>query len=461
MDNAHQLWLDVKSRLQNAEHLIGKTEYEELIQPIDTIHKVSGGYIYLVVSSMLEKYRLEKFYLEKMNQVLVTITNEVVKFKIMTAEAAEKEKESKIDEPFQVADTVNKRVLRPEYTFDNFVTGESNRFAFLTAMKVAESPHVTVNPLYIFGEVGLGKTHLMTAIGHFVLDNNINANVVYTTAQQFAEDYFTATTAKKPVAIENFYQHYREAELLLVDDVQFLSGKTKTQEEFFKVFEYLFENNRQIVLTSDRPASELENIMARLKSRFSWGVLVDIKKPDLNLRKSILKRKLPFLIKDYSEFPEDVIEYIALHFDDNVRDLEGALRRFIYYCVSLNVDFSIENAQVALDAIISRDKTSVQPDYNDVIEQVKTSVARYFNVSMRDLASQSRRKDLVYPRQIAIYIIRTLFDVPLKKVGEFFGGRDHATVAHAEKKIASLIESDWAVKQDVENLSKKFKEETT
>ena len=149
MDNAHQLWLEVKSRLQNAEHLIGKTEYEELIQPIDTIHKVSGGYIYLIVSSMLEKYRLEKFYLEKMNQVLATITNEVVKFKIITAEAAEKKRESKIDEPFQVPDAVNKRVLRPEYTFDNFVTGESNRFAFLTAMKVAESPHVTVNPLYI------------------------------------------------------------------------------------------------------------------------------------------------------------------------------------------------------------------------------------------------------------------------------------------------------------------------
>ena len=221
MDNAHQLWLEVKSRLQNAEHLIGKTEYEELIQPIDTIHKVSGGYIYLIVSSMLEKYRLEKFYLEKMNQVLATITNEVVKFKIITAEAAEKERESKIDEPFQVPDAVNKRVLRPEYTFDNFVTGESNRFAFLTAMKVAESPHVTVNPLYIFGDVGLGKTHLMTAIGHFVLDNNINTNVVYTTAQQFAEDYFQATTSKKPGAIESFYQNYREAELLLVDDVQF------------------------------------------------------------------------------------------------------------------------------------------------------------------------------------------------------------------------------------------------
>lgn len=461
MEKAQQLWDLVKEKLADVESSIGANEYNEIISPITTVHKVSGGYIYLIVTSILDKYRVEKFYLDKMNQTLATITTELLKFKIITVDNVEKEKESLKNEPLLVPDAINKRVLRPEYTFDNFVTGESNRFAFLTAMKVAESPHVTVNPLYIFGDVGLGKTHLMTAIGHFILDNNIQANVVYTTAQQFTEDYFTATSSKKSGAIDSFYQHYRNAELLLVDDVHFLAGKTKTQEEFFKVFEYLFENNRQIVLTSDRPADELDNIMARLKSRFSWGVLVDIKKPDNVLRKTILKRKLPFLIKDPDAVSEDILDYIALNFDDNVRNLEGALRRFIYYCVSLNVDFTMENALIALEAIMPKSKGESSTDFSDSIEQIKSFVAKYFNVSVKDLASPTRKKEIVYPRQIAIYIIRSLLDVPLKKVGEYFGNRDHATIAHAEKKIASLLETEWAVKQDVENLTNKIKPQSS
>ena len=249
------------------------------------------------------------------------------------------------------------RSLRPEYTFDNFVTGEANREAFTFAVKVAESPNVTINPFYIFGDVGLGKSHLMMAIGHYILDNNINANIVYTTAQQFVEDYFKSKNKnqRNTAIADNFDKYYRSADVLLVDDIQYLADRQGSQDEFFKLFEYLFENNKQIVITSDKPAAEL-NIMARLKSRFSWGMQTDIKKPNLQLRVAILRDKLRFLISDPTVIPDNVLTYIAENFDTNVRDLEGALRRFISFCVSFNIPFTLENAANSLEGIIPKDK---------------------------------------------------------------------------------------------------------
>lgn len=461
MNHGQELWQQVREKLRES---IGAQEFSESFENIKTIYKVQNGYIYLEVPTVLVKFRIDKFYLSKMNEFLKSFTSEKMMFKIITEEEANKERQEaekvKLTSVDENERKLSRRALRPEYTFDNFVTGESNRYAFLTATKVAESPHVTVNPLYIFGDVGLGKTHLMTAIGHFILDNNINTKVIYTTAQQFAEDYFIATSKRQTEALTNFYNYYRDADVLLVDDIQFLAGKNGTQEEFFKVFEYLYENNKQIVLTSDRPASDLENIMVRLKSRFSWGIPVDIKKPDFNHRKSILRSKCAFLVSDPSTIGDEVLEYIAENFDQNIRELEGALRRFVSYCVSLNINFTLENAKSALNSILPKNKAENDQDsFNEFVDEIKKVVAKYFNISTSLLSSSSRKQDVVYARQLSIYLVRNKTDLPLKKIGEFFNNRDHATIAHSIDKIENLMNIDNNVKKDIEILSSKIKKE--
>lgn len=459
MRSGKELWDLVKNQLKLE---MASTDFSEIFDPITEIHKIHNKYIFLIVPDILTKFRIEKFYLDTMNKLLVQIEEDKHNFKLITREVADKENSDNQKLGLTSVDSVDRQVskrnLRSEYTFDNFVTGESNRFAWMNAIKVAESPHVTVNPLYIFGDVGLGKTHLMMAIGHYILDNNIHANVVYTTAQQFAEDYFLATNKKNINDIEKFYNYHRSADILLVDDIQFLSGKNSTQEEFFKVFEHLFETNKQIVITSDRAASDLENMMARLKSRFAWGMLVDIKSPDLNLRISILKRKLAFLIPNPIDVPNNVLEFIATTFDQNVRDLEGALRRFVSFCVSFNLPFTLESAKQSLEGITPKNKLDSFVTNDTNIDKIKQTVASYYKITVSDLESTSRKQHITYPRQVAIYLIRSRYDIPLKKIGEFFGNRDHATISHSYDKIINDINSNLQIKNDINIIESKIEE---
>jgi chromosomal replication initiator protein len=324
-------------------------------------------------------------------------------------------------------------------------------------MKVAETPESLYNPLYIFGDVGLGKTHLMMAIGHYILDNKIDTNVVYTSAQEFTEDYFLATSTKKGKEnIESFYHKYRDADVLLVDDIQFLEGKQSTQEEFFKVFEYLHSLNKQIVITSDRSANELRNMMARLKSRFNWGLSVDIKVPDKPLRVNILKRKLSYLIENPKDVPIEVLDLIADVFTNNARDLEGGLRRYVTYCVSMDLPFTVDNVFLALDSLIPNQKDEKLSNVKN-FEMIKSEVANYFKISVADLESNSRKQQVTYPRQLAIYIIKSLYNPSLKSIGEVFGNRDHATVSHSCDKIKTLLKTNPLVKGDYDLLVKKIK----
>jgi len=459
MRSGKELWESVKDKIKAD---MNPADFSEIFDSITEIHKIHNKYIFLIVPDILTKFRVEKFYLGKMNEVLESIEEDKHNFKLITKDVAEKENIENQKIGLTSVDSVDrqisKRNLRSEYTFDNFVTGESNRFAFMNAIKVAESPHVTINPLYIFGDVGLGKTHLMMAIGHYILDNNINANVIYTTAQQFAEDYFLATNKKNINDIEKFYDYHRSADILLVDDIQFLSGKNSTQEEFFKVFEHLFDKNKQIIITSDRAASDLDNMMARLKSRFSWGMLVDIKSPDLILRISILKRKLAFLIPNPTEVPNIVLEFIASTFDQNVRDLEGALRRFVSFCVSFNLPFTLDSAKQSLEGITPKSKLEIFVTNDTNINKIKQTVATYYKVTIGDLESSSRKQHITYPRQVAIYLIRSRYDIPLKKIGEFFGNRDHATISHSYDKIVNDINSNLQIKNDIDIIESKIEE---
>lgn len=433
------------------------SDSSELLAEVSQVHKFENNLIYLIVPNALTKFRLEKFYNNELNQTVQKLTNTNIKFKFILQEDIKEEDSPSIT----TKDTVNKRPLRAEYTFSNFETGESNRFAFISAMKVAETPETLYNPLYIFGDVGLGKTHLMMAIGHYILDNKPDAIVVYTSAQEFTEDYFLATSTKRGRDnIEYFYNKYRSADVLLVDDIQFLEGKQATQEEFFKVFEYLHGLNKQIVITSDRSANELKNMMLRLKSRFNWGLSVDIKVPDKNLRVNILKRKITFLIEDPKVVPDEVLDVIADFFTTNIRDLEGAIRRYVTYCVSLNIPLNLENVYVALDRLIPEKETENQKVENIVkkYDKIKSIVSKYFQITVSEMESSSRKQQITYARQMSIYIIKTLYNPILKSIGESFGGRDHATISHSIDKISNLLQNNSMVKTDYDLLLKKIEE---
>ena len=431
---------------------------ESRLENITGVFKLENDYIYVIVSDVLSKVVIEKFNSRRMNEILNTIQSKKLGFKFITQEEANAEKQNETAK-FASIDTKtfdrSNRKLRAEFTFDNYVVGESNRLAFITATKVAESPYSILNPLYIFGDVGLGKTHLMMAIGHYILDRNINANVVYTSAQQFTEDYFVYTK-KDSKNIEFFYNKYRSADVLLVDDIQFLENKQGTQEEFFKVFDYLHENNKQIIITSDRMASELK-LMSRLVSRFNWGMVVDIQAPNKDMRINILRRKLEFLISNPSDVPVECLEVIADNFSNNVRELEGALRRFITYCVSLNLPFTVENVYFTLKEILPKIKTKANKE-NDQIDALKKIICSYFQISEADLLSSSRKPNVVYARNLCFYIIREEFKAQYKKIGEIFNKKDHTSVMYGVDKIKSSLEVDSNTKKDIQYIKNKLSE---
>lgn len=456
-EQCKQYYDTVLNILEQETHPDDLDSFKDRFENAKEIHKFENNYIYVIVKEPLSKLLIEKFSSRRMNELLEQVSNTKLGFKFITEEEAKKENETNAN-LFANIDkkTIERsnRKLRAEFTFDNFVIGESNRFAFITSMKVAESPYSVLNPLYLFGDVGLGKTHLMMAIGHYILDKNINAKVVYTSAQQFTEDFFLYTR-KENDNIEYFYNKYRDVDILLVDDIQLLENKPATQEEFFKIFDYLHENNKQIVITSDRMASELK-IMSRLKSRFSWGMPVDIQAPDRDLRINILRRKLDFLIANPNDVPLECLEIIADLFTNNIRELEGALRRFVTWCVSLNLKFTKENALISLEGISPKNNTSFQDDTDKLVGKVKNIIATYFQISENDLISNSRKPHLVYARNLCFYIIRNKYNVSFKKIGEQFGNKDYTTVMHGFDRVKDVLDSDSKVKSDVSYIESKL-----
>lgn len=334
----------------------------------------------------------------------------------------------------------NGRKLNPKYRFDNFIIGNSNRFAHAASLAVAEAPATAYNPLFLYGGVGLGKTHLMHAIGHYILDNNPDAYVLYVTSEKFTNDLINSI---KDGTNEEFRNTYRKADVLLVDDIQFIAGKESTQEEFFHTFNALHEANKQIIVSSDNPPSEIPTLEDRLRSRFEWGLIADIQPPDYETRIAILRKKAE--AENYN-VPDDVISYIAQNIQSNIRKLEGALIRIYAYASLTNKkEVSLELAQEALKHLISNNKKITLIDIKEV-------VANYYNISLEDLVSKKKTKNIAYPRQVAMYIARKLTDYSLPKLGEEFGGRDHSTVLHAYNKVEEDIESSQEVKKNVDDL---------
>ena len=338
--------------------------------------------------------------------------------------------------------------LNPKYTFDSFVIGNSNRFAHAASLAVAESPAKAYNPLFIYGGVGLGKTHLMHAIGHYVLKNNPNAKVVYVSSEKFTNELINAIKDDKN---EEFRSKYRNVDILLIDDIQFIAGKERTQEEFFHTFNALHDANKQIILSSDRPPKEIPTLEDRLRSRFEWGLIADIQVPDFETRMAILKKKADV---EKLSVANEVMVYIATKIKSNIRELEGALIRIVAYSSLTNREITVDLASEALKDIISKKQGK-----HITIEIIQDIVASYFNLRVDDLKSQRRTRNVSYPRQIAMYLSRKLTDMSLPKIGEEFGGRDHTTVIHAYEKISDNLNRDETLQHTIDDLTKKLTQE--
>ncbi|MGL5085664.1 MAG: chromosomal replication initiator protein DnaA [Clostridium sp.] len=335
--------------------------------------------------------------------------------------------------------------LNPKYTFASFVIGNSNRFAHAASLAVAESPAKAYNPLFIYGGVGLGKTHLMHAIGHYILQNNPNAKVVYVSSEKFTNELINAIKDDKN---EEFRNKYRNIDVLLIDDIQFIGGKERTQEEFFHTFNTLHEANKQIILSSDRPPKEIPTLEARLRSRFEWGLIADTQAPDFETRMAILKKKADV---ENLNVPNEVMVYIATKIKSNIRELEGGLIRIVAYSSLTNRNITVDLATEALKDIISNKQNK-----NVTIDVIQDVVANYFNLRVEDLKSQRRTRNISYPRQIAMYLSRKITDMSLPKIGEEFGGRDHTTVIHAYEKISDGLKTDESLQNTVNDITKKI-----
>ena len=338
--------------------------------------------------------------------------------------------------------------LNPKYNFDTFVIGSSNRFAHAAAVAVAEQPAKAYNPLFVYGESGLGKTHLLHAIGHYARTLYAGLRVRYVSSEEFTNEFINSIRDDKAAA---FQRRYREVDVLLVDDIQFLSGKVQTQEEFFHTFNTLHNANKQIVVTSDLPPKLLQNFEDRMRSRFEWGLITDIKPPELETRIAILRKKSAL---DRIEAPPEVLEYIADKIDSNIRELEGALIRVAAFASLNRQPVSYALAEDVLKDLLPSD---VGPEITSAL--IMTQTAAYFGISLDDLCGSSRSRVLVTARQIAMYLCREMTDLSLPKIGQQFGGRDHTTVMHADRKIRQLMAERRSLYNQVTDLTGRIKQQ--
>ncbi len=342
---------------------------------------------------------------------------------------------------------IDRTKLNPKYTFSEFVIGSSNRFAHAASLAVAEAPAKAYNPLFIYGGVGLGKTHLMHAIGNFIKQNNQQTKIVYVTSEKFTNELINSIKDDKN---ESFRNKYRTVDVLLVDDIQFIAGKERTQEEFFHTFNALYEDNKQIILSSDRPPKEIPTLEDRLRSRFECGLISDIQAPDFETRVAILRKKAEL---ESIEIDNQIHEFIAKNIKSNIRELEGALTKIIAFAYLSKSEITMELAAEALKDIVKIKKTK-QLNY----ETIKKVVAHYYNIKINDLNSKKRTRVITYPRQIAMYLCRELTDMSLPKIGEVFGGRDHTTVMHACDKIINDLKENENLAEQINQLTEQIKQ---
>ena len=440
--NLQDLWEQTLNVLKNEMSEVSFNTWMKSCDPIS----ISEDTIKISVPNSFTRDILNNRYKDLVANSIQGICSKLYKLEfLICSEVALEEKNKAIKIKGSPLNEEISNTLNPKYTFDSFVIGNSNRFAHAASLAVAEAPAKAYNPLFIYGGVGLGKTHLMHAIGHYILENNPNAKVEYVSSEKFTNELINAIKHDKN---EEFRNKYRHVDVLLIDDIQFIAGKEGTQEEFFHTFNALHDANKQIILSSDRPPKEIPTLEDRLRSRFEWGLIADIQVPDFETRMAILKKKADL---ERLNVPNEVMVYVATKIKSNIRELEGALIRIVAYSSLTNREVSVDLASEALKDIISKKQGK-----SITIESIQDIVSSYFNLRVEDFKSQRRTRNVAYPRQIAMYLSRKLTDMSLPKIGEEFGGRDHTTVIHAYEKISENLKTDEGLQSTVDDITKKL-----
>ncbi|EGP4874344.1 chromosomal replication initiator protein DnaA [Enterococcus faecium] len=438
MVSLEALWNELKATYQKD---LSPASYNTWIETANP-RTLDQNQLVVEVPSKIHKEYWEKNLATKIVEVGYMLSGNEIIPRFITGEEAEQEEVVEEKNPKVAAPSpLKKAMLNPKYTFDTFVIGKGNQMAHAAALVVAEDPGSIYNPLFFYGGVGLGKTHLMHAIGHQMLQSQPNAKVKYVSSETFANDFINSIQNK---TAEEFRQEYRNVDLLLVDDIQFFAEKEATQEEFFHTFNALYNEGKQIVLTSDRLPNEIPKLQERLVSRFAWGLSVDITPPDLETRTAILRKKAA---AERLEIPDDTLSYIAGQIDSNIRELEGALVRVQAFAAMNSEDIS---TSLAADALKTLKSGKGHPQLS--ILQIQEEVAKYYHIQLKDLKGKKRVKSIVVPRQIAMYLARELTDNSLPKIGAEFGGKDHTTVIHAHEKIQQLMDSSVSMQNEVSEI---------
>ncbi|HYK72652.1 MAG TPA: chromosomal replication initiator protein DnaA [Pseudoneobacillus sp.] len=447
MKNIADLW---NAALSTIEKKISKPSFDTWLKSTKA-HSLQGDLLVITAPNEFARDWLEERYSHLISSILAEITGEELTIKFIIPQ---NQKEEELDFPPPQKQSKKEEelieypqnILNPKYLFDTFVIGSGNRFAHAASLAVAEAPAKAYNPLFIYGGVGLGKTHLMHAIGHYVLDHNPSAKVVYLSSEKFTNEFINSIRDNKAIEFRN---KYRNVDVLLIDDIQFLAGKESTQEEFFHTFNTLHEESKQIIISSDRPPREIPTLEDRLRSRFEWGLITDITPPDLETRIAILRKKAK---AEGLDIPNEVMLYIANQIDTNIRELEGALIRVVAYSSLINKDINADLAAEALKDIIPSSKPKII-----TILDIQKVVGQTYNIKLEDFKAKKRTKSVAFPRQIAMFLSRELTDYSLPKIGEEFGGRDHTTVIHAHEKISKLLQTDSQLEKQLKEIKDMLK----
>ena len=422
---------------------VTKISYETWIKILE-IQSADNGHIVLLTSTEFQKNIIISKYSDLLTNTFNYLTNKECTVSIVSREELEADAKNtnlnvavNIEAPINYA-TTN---LNPKYTFSTFVVGNSNRFAHAAALAVAEAPAASYNPLFLYGGVGLGKTHLMHAIGNEILKNNKNSKILYVTSENFTNQLINAI---KDNSSDQFRNKYRNIDVLLIDDIQFIAGKERIQEEFFHTFNTLYESGKQIILSSDKPPKDIQLLEDRLKSRFEWGIIADISNPDYETRLAILRKKAQL---DNIIIDDEILSTIATRIDSNIRELEGTLNKIIATAsLTQNNQITMELAEKAINDIVSQQEKVISAEF------IQETVGKYFNVNPKDLKGSKRSNDITFPRQIAMYLCRTVANMSLPQIGKDFGKRDHTTVMHACNKIEQEIKTNSNTKLIVESV---------
>lgn len=459
MNEVKEKWPEIIEHLR-VEHELLNVSFNTWIKPLK-VYDVIDDTAYILVNKDSSVEYIDKKYRLPLMVCIAEITGKEYEIQFVS------EDDDKLNEIHNASidngqkkktkSLAEKAGLNPKYTFDTFVVGGNNNFAHAASLAVAESPGEVYNPLFLYGGVGLGKTHLMHSIAHFILDKNPKKKVLYVTSETFTNELIDALrngkTAGNESAMLNFRDKYRNIDVLLIDDIQFIIGKESTQEEFFHTFNHLHTLGKQIIISSDKPPKDIETLESRLRTRFEWGLIADISSPDYETRMAILQKKIELDHLEKYNIKNDVLDYIAANVKSNIRELEGSLNKLIalYKLNNNNNPIDIALAAEALKDIISSDnRREVTP------ELILDIVADHFGITVADLKSKKRDSKIAVPRQICMYLMRTMTDTALKGIGAVLGGKDHSTVKYGVEKIAKDIESDEMMANTINIIKKKI-----